>query len=71
MRLSVVAVNAKTGVLVYDHFNDNTQRMELDTRLRQLAVSQKGELKHSSWQYTYEVSRCLDCEPLVHALLLA
>lgn len=45
--VAVVAVNAKTGTLVYDHFHDGPQRMELDTRLRQLAVSSHGFFGHA------------------------
>lgn len=64
MRLSVVAVNAKTCTLVYDHFNDNAQRMELDTRLRQLAVSQKAQEANIPVRSRRTGgSRCLDFEP--------
>jgi hypothetical protein len=38
VRMGVVAVNSRTGILVHDAFDDGEQRMELDTRLRQLKV---------------------------------
>lgn len=51
--VAVVAVNAKTGTLVYDHFHDGPQRMELDTRLRQLAVSSHGCFGHARIRHTW------------------